>query len=784
MDEIGPMNHLRVAGLPRRIRNPRGTEKTSDHPRDSQGNNVFFTSPFLRTSFLMLLLSADFATAQTPDQVNRAIDNGIAYLRSRQMAGGNWSEIPEYAGGTTALVTLALLSADVPPENETITRALNYLRRIEPDQTYVVALYVMVFAEAAPKKEIARIQRLARWLIETQLGNGRWTYGNDRRRNNQGDNSNTQFALLGLHAASQAGVEIPDHVWQRCREYWADDQAAVGSWGYTPGTPGTGSMTCAGIASLVIANREALSVRSGEFGGVKVRCAGAREDESLRKGIDWLSRFFSVRQNPGGNDLWYFYYLYGMERAGRLSGRRFFGEHDWYRAGARTLTTGTPTSQRPDGSWPGAASLISDLHNTAFSLLFLSKGRVPIIINKLRHGPGEDWNNAPNDIHNLTQFLAQQWSVRLNWQIVDGKVASAEDLLQAPILHLSGHRVPEFSPKEKQLLRQFVSDGGLLVADANCSVGEFDEGFRKLCKELFTEPGQELRRLEPEHAVWSTLFRLVPDWPLYGIDVGCRTGVFYSPDDLSCQWEFAHEESSITALRLGANIVAYAVGPEDLRDKLEERKSFENAPPDAIRRNFLQVAKIRHNGDWNPAPLAVRNLMLSLRNVAKVDVIAQERVIELLDPNLVNYPFAYMHGRTRFQFDRKEREALAEYLRNGGVLLADACCGNERFDESFRQLVAEMFPEHPLEPIPPGHELYTDAIGYDIRTVTYGPALEGRAAPPLLEGVSIDGRYVIVYSKYDLGCALQRQQSKDCKGYTHESAVRIASNVILYALKQ
>jgi hypothetical protein len=217
---------------------------------------------------------------------------------------------------------------------------------------------------------------------------------------------------------------------------------------------------------------------------------------------------------------------------------------------------------------------------------------------------------------------------------------------------------------------------------------------------------------------------------------------------------------------------------------LEERIVVDNLPEDKIKRNFLQIAKIRHNGDWNPAPLAVRNLMVSLRDVLKVDVVAQERIIDLVDPNLPNYPLAYMHGRSRFQFDRREREMLQTFLSTGGVLFADACCGNERFDESFRQMIKEVFPEMNLEPIPPEHEIYSTKIGYDLSKVKLGPGMGGGISTPSLEGVQIDGRYVVIYSKYDLGCAMQKQQSKDCKGYSHDSAIKIASNIALYSLKQ
>ncbi|MGL5094873.1 MAG: DUF4159 domain-containing protein, partial [Planctomycetia bacterium] len=280
------------------------------------------------------------------------------------------------------------------------------------------------------------------------------------------------------------------------------------------------------------------------------------------------------------------------------------------------------------------------------------------------------------------------------------------------------------------------------------------------------------------------LFELESDWPLFGIDVGCRTGIFYSPDDLSCQWEHRTDPNSLPALRLGANIVAYAVGPEDLADKLAKRKVYDNVAEDMVQRNFLQIAKIRHNGDWNLAPRAVRNLMSSLKEMVKVDVVRQQRDVDLLDPNLFNYPLAYMHGRTKFGFTGQEKAVLAEYLKNGGVVFADACCGNERFDAAFRELMAELFPQVKLQAIPPNHELFSPSIGYDIKQVKYGPALDDRTGPPQLEGIEVDGRYVVVYSKYDLGCALDRQQSRDCKGYTHDSAVRIATNIVLYALTQ
>src|ERR1700730_14341639 len=86
-----------------------------------------------------------------------------------------------------------------------------------------------------------------------------------------------------------------------------------------------------------------------------------------------------------------FYNLYGLERAGRLSGLRFFGAHDWYREGCQWLGRRQPA----DASWHEAGYYDQwPVVSTSFALLFLSKGRTPVLISKLVHGP---WPRQDND---------------------------------------------------------------------------------------------------------------------------------------------------------------------------------------------------------------------------------------------------------------------------------------------------------------------------------------------------------------------------------------------------
>jgi hypothetical protein len=234
---------------------------------------------------------------------------------------------------------------------------------------------------------------------------------------------------------------------------------------------------------------------------------------------------------------------------------------------------------------------------------------------------------------------------------------------------------------------------------------------------------------------------------------------------------------------VGQNIVDYATGRELPADKLAPRDvtKIERENP---KRGALHIAKLRHAGEWNVAPLAIPNLTTFLRQSdLKFDVVINHREVTTpRDPNLVYYPLVYLHGRASFSFDAPDMEALRRHLEpGGGLLFADAACGSPAFDAGFRKFAAQLFPDNPLEPIPPEDELYTDRCGFDLSDVEFTPATGGGRGKPQLEGVRVNGHWVVIYSRYDIGCALERQQGLDCKGYTHESALRIASNIVIYA---
>src|SRR5690606_39115469 len=146
-------------------------------------------------------------------------------------------------------------------------------------------------------------------------------------------------------------------------------------------------------------------------------------------------------------------------------------------------------------------------------------------------------------------------------------------------LFISGRDSLPLSPAEKELLRQYVEQGGFVFAEACCDGEGFDQAFRALMLELF--PDSPLRPLPPDHPAWFAQMPVAPDQirPLWGLDACCRTSVIYCPEDLTCYWELAGnrqasqypaaiQKSIQGALALGTNVLTYATNRQ-LREKLD-----------------------------------------------------------------------------------------------------------------------------------------------------------------------------------------------------------------------
>ena len=317
-------------------------------------------------------------------QVDAAILRGVSGLRKaydREMTDRSGPANPL---ALSALAAYALLKCELPPEDPAIARALDLLLERDPEGIYTVALAAMGLATAlekgAPRREKLerRLRRMAEILVDSQLKSGGWSYGT-RGYPDQSlsgwtyDISNTQFAILGLRAAANAGARIPRATWDRALALLDKAQLPDGGWSYQGDEGATDSRTAAGAYCWIIC---AISIDE------KLAPEAAAGNARLRGALGWLARSWDSRPLASPPD---YYLLYSLERLCMLAKIERLGTRDWYADGASLLVR----SQSREGIWNGGFSPAVD---TAMALLFLRKAYVarPDIATESAHRVSEE----------------------------------------------------------------------------------------------------------------------------------------------------------------------------------------------------------------------------------------------------------------------------------------------------------------------------------------------------------------------------------------------------------
>ena len=102
--------------------------------------------------------------------------------------------------------------------------------------------------------------------------------------------------------------------------------------------------------------------------------------------------------------------------------------------------------------------------------------------------------------------------------------------------------------------------------------------------------------------------------------------------------------------------------------------------------------------DYMPNPGDIDNLLRHVRyqvdawygyNILGLD----ELVTTFKAGKTSQIPLLYITGYEAFEFTPEQREALRDYLVNGGTLLGDPALGSPEFVASFRAEVGKMFPD-------------------------------------------------------------------------------------------
>jgi len=431
----------------------------------------------------------------------------------------------------------------------------------------------------------------------------------------------------------------------------------------------------------------------------------------------------------------------------------------------------------------------------------------PALIGKMAMGPARwitregkrvmyrDWMTDPADVTTLLSWTNEKLGISYKANEADFEHFSF-DPRELPALLFAGHNKFALTDPVRAKLARYVMDGGVILGDACCGWKDFADSFRQEMELIF--PGRPLRKMLREEPVFSSYYKLggltykkgdgstfVEDPVLESIDFGCRSGVIFSPYDMTCGWD-GHEHPRGTRLvidqarQLGANLLTYVLGSFQLARFLSSQKVyFESESPS---RDDFVFAQLIHEGDWDPDPSAVHNLLKHARDNSTLEVKFKRQNVQLKDPKTTTYPLLYMTGHREFVWSAEEVAMLARYLKAGGLLLADACCGRIGFDLALRRELGKVFPGKGLEKLPADHPLYH--CHYDIREVDYTPRVREDFGPftsPELEGMTIDGRLAVIYSKFDLGNGWEQFPHPYSFGLKDESALQIGTNVLVYA---
>lgn len=721
---------------------------------------------------LMVLSLASSLSAASDEQVDQAIQRMKRYFYATQdPRSGGWPQLvydngPQH-GGETALATLAMLMAGESPQDPRLARAIDYLKNAQLTGTYAVALRAHVWAQLSDDYH-ALLENDAKWLLAAADAQSRFRYGAERE--GHANHSTTHYGILGLWESAKRGVAVPANFWDQAQRSFLEERNRDGGWGYEDATPSYGSMTAAGLTALLIAQQQLYHDR------VKPQPQIAR---AIDEGLRWLDTRFDGNLNPGSAG-WSYYYLYAVERVALASGVRFLNKQDWFAAGAQFILN----EQVADDGSAKAGSIGGDPIDTAFALLFLARGRVPIWATKLAL-TGQASNNRPNDLNALTNYLSDLHEAEVNWQTLSID-APPEQWLATPLVYLASDEALELTGAQKQAIKRYLDLGGTLLANPDDGSEKFSRSIRALAQELY--PQGSMRKIPPEHPLFSVLHH-VPNaaGQLSGLSNGTRELILLAERDWGFAWQAEQPAGNSLAWKVAANLWGLISDRGLLPNRLVER--FEAKQP-RERTGRLAIGRAIYTADPAlslPEPAAWEPLANHLFNRTGLEIALRDIALEQIGDS--DLPLIHVTGIEPVELTDAQRRALAAYIKRGGTLLVETVGGQGLFAAAFEKdltlaLGGVYAPLTADEPIISGRGIQG---GYDNRTPAYrrfAVKTLGATQRPRLGAYFVDSRPAAIISREDLSQGVLGINHWGILGYQPDTARRLMTNIVLWAAQR
>lgn len=427
--------------------------------------------------------------------------------------------------------------------------------------------------------------------------------------------------------------------------------------------------------------------------------------------------------------------------------------------------------------------------------------RPPVIFTKMQSPYGLiDWASRPNDLGNLLKGMKEKIDINFAFESKPFSEIST-DPERNPILYRSGHFHFSLTPEERQRLRAYLLNGGMIIFNTGMGSKPFFDSAQKELQAIF--PETPLQQLAPDHPIFHAYYDIgrvqyrsgvrqagyMLDDPLfYGLTIDCRTLAIISRWCMAIGWD-ALEDNTLqgyttdSAIKLGINLLSYATSQRAWAKTAVRSMKF--LDQDQTQAGKVSLVQVVYQGEWKTRHVGLSVLLQQFNQRTDIPVKLSLQELELADAQIFNAPMLYITGHESFQLNTAEIRNLREYLKKGGFLMAEACCGRKGFDAAFMREMKKVLPEHPLRPIPIQDQLFT--LPNAIRSVGITPALASQMSakttiPPKLLGIDINGYYAVIYSPYGLAGGWEMSQNPYALGYDDAGSLSIGENILMYAI--
>ncbi len=749
---------------------------------------------WIAVSLIMVVLFAGSARAKvTDEEIQRAINKLKQYFYKNMNAQGTWEHLYSYRagheipnkGGATALVTLALLYAGETPQNPALAPTMKYLRTEPMPGCYSRSFRVHIWAHL-PDEYLPNLKADVDWLMNVsntdltfphpvvgELENNIDAATGKRKAPVYYDNSITQYGHLAIWEALKRDVQLPYLVFQQMSDYWLRAQGADGGWGYKDNAAGLedayGSMTAAGVTCLIIAQQGLHRT---------MHTPDPKITKAIDKGIQWLDRKFDGIRCVGNNSdrrNYDIYYTVCLERAALAGGTSTLNGKDWFRECAAQIVEKVMKS--PDGNVNGSMQVA----DSAFALMFLARGRVPVWANKIQV-PDLKWNQHPNDMFFLTNHISHRRESEVNWQIVPLD-KDPDDWLQAPLSYLSLPEELKLTDRQKKNLKKYMDQGGMLVCNPHEKSGPaFANSVKKLAAEFY--PEHQWRTLPKQHPLFTALHRIEQPERLNiaGVSNGARELILMLGSDVGYQWQ-ADAKQKGPNWELAMNLFSVATNKGELRNRLVpafEPRSNRKSEGD------VTVGRAKYVGNWRPEALSWERLGHSFFNRTGLSIRTQD--VDLADLGSSKLKLIHLAGTDPIKLSAEQIGAIKQYTENGGTILIETVGGLGQFSLAVEDQLSQALGKT-AGPLGRSYNIISGeglANGYNCSQIDWRwrTAQVMKPGPsPRLSGMLVNGSPGILFSHEDLTTGVMGIRQWQLMGYSHESSVRLMTNVVLSANK-